>query len=507
MRPVVAAVVVVTLLPATASAADPAALDRTYGANGVAMSDGAARRGALLPDGRAVLAGHGADVQRIGLDGRPDRSFGRRGRTGPLLRGLVVRFVAVASDGTIALAGSRAGRVVLVRIAADGALVRALELGPWSGVVAAALGDDGTAYVVHDRHSIARIGADGSVTRDWARAPGDAEIGWLRATPTGLLAGVTVHTGDDLANFSAMYEAQLIAFDRAGAIERLTSVGDGLVTALAPAGGGALLSSSTCNVYKDDACSHFGFDVVDAAGAHAGRVRTRDHFGETSALAVEGDGDVLAAGQAVDRLWRSSDFYVRRYTDGRRLDRTFGRCGGAPVRVSRSLRVAELAVQRSRRIVALLAARRYSGHPWIVAALRGGDGRAPLVPPAHAARTSVSDQPIGAAGRSQPVYMASDVPATVRVRAIVTGFARDVGPPRRGLGARERRRLGLPRVAGTVTRRVVACAPRHVVRMPLHPQVTRWLRSHGSALIVRLEAVARNRSGVVRAVDEGALYY
>ncbi|HEX2085907.1 MAG TPA: hypothetical protein VHF89_09510 [Solirubrobacteraceae bacterium] len=355
-----------------AAAPGPAAVDASYGYRGVVVLR--ADVATLTADGRAVGVRDGLVLERVGLDGRVRR-------TRALVRGLDVTAIAVRGR-TVAVAGRRDGRGVVAFV--RGGSVRALVGAepprfPERTFFHLVLDAGGAAYLADYYGEIARVDPDGAVDPEWARL--DAEITDLAWGPRGLLVLGQRDLGSDVHGF-IQYDPFLARLDGGGDPDRdfdgdgFVDLGDGETTALLPHRAAALVATTVCGVFKDSPCNTFGFRRIGADGGAGRGAYTPDLTGDVEALAVERDGDVLAAGLADDRSGRSSGFWVRRFTGGRRLDRGFGRCGhGAAPHTPPHTAVNRLAVQRSGRIVGLLGG--YDGTPVRprLMALRGGDAR------------------------------------------------------------------------------------------------------------------------------------
>ncbi|HEX8121193.1 MAG TPA: hypothetical protein VF549_07995 [Solirubrobacteraceae bacterium] len=476
-------------------------LDRTYN-RGVGMAFAPANGpGALTPDGRGVFVADGVVVRRLRLDGRPDPAFGDGGTTAALVPGVKAIAAAAGADGSVAVLGRDADSAVAARVRPDGSLRDVVDLGAVQDPGKVAMAPDGVIYVVHDRNAIARIDAAGVAQPAWAHAAGT--IAKLRPSGSGLLVASThaagqdqmgdIFSGTDLERFAAD-GSRTMQYDRRGVPGALLAYGDG-----------ALLSVYECALRGGGLCGPFGFGRHDARGARTGVVRGNDGEAVPKALAVEPDGDVLLGGYVEDRHGRSSPFYVRRYTRGRRLDRSFGRCGGlaVPVFGDNSTFLSDMAVQPSGRIVGLMVRGLYSieGSRTVVVAARGGTGRSRLARPVAAARTAAARVQINTDEPGLESRIDSDVPARVSLRAVITAVVRPDGS--RGGGNDMLAAEGLPRVAARASRGVGACSGDRRLVVRLDDRVETWLLQHpqNAVLHMAIQTTARNAAG--RATGRG----
>jgi uncharacterized delta-60 repeat protein len=366
--------------PAQAKAGD---LDPSFGRAGKVTTDffGASDEAFALAvqDGKLVAAGS-ADrrfdtdfaLARYRADGRLDRSFGRRGRvTTDFVDGLdQIRALIVQADGKLVAAGlanNRSGTTsdfALARYRPNGALDRsfgrdgkvttdfgagfdqafALAVQGDGKLVAAGFAETGPSI----QFALARYKPNGSLDRSFGR---DGKVttgfgggfavafGLVIQTDGRLVAGGDARTGSGLT-----LDFALARYRPNGALDGSFGTGgkvttdfggtDDIATALAVQGDGRLVAAGFVDIRpgvdSDFALARYKPDgTLDRSFGTAGRVTTDFAGGldQAFALAVQADGKLVAAGRAQITTTGLFDFALARYRPNGSLDGSFGTGG------------------------------------------------------------------------------------------------------------------------------------------------------------------------------------
>jgi len=320
------------LLISTPSWAVPGELDSTFGSGGKVTtrfaSPSSANSVAIQADGKIVVAGGSGDLlagdnpkfalARYNPDGLLDKSFGGgdgKVSTDFTSKGDGADAVAIQADGKIVAAGDANGGHVgsdstfaLVRYNSDGSLDTSFGVG---GKVVTDFTDE------EDAASSLAIQADGKiVAAGWAGSGAegsslDPSFALARYNPDGTLDTSFGGVGTVTTQFTPDFDAA----------SSVTIQADGKIVAAGVAGVGL------ADLHPSFALARYNADgSLDPSFGVASRVTTNFTSGddETSSVAIQSDGKIVAAGWAdVSR----GAFALARYNPDGSLDASFGSAG------------------------------------------------------------------------------------------------------------------------------------------------------------------------------------
>jgi uncharacterized delta-60 repeat protein len=366
--------------PSQVAAAD-GVLDTSFGAAGVAITNFTGAKDSILalvvqPDGKIVTAGRAGSsniynlaLARYNTDGSLDESFGNGGKVTTIFPNAVrsgAHAVVLQPDGKIVAAGwtySPLASFALARYNSDGSLDASFGNGGWvatsfgaadmAGAYAVAIQADSKIVAAgsvlpsgsRPRWSVAfiRYNSDGSLDSTFGsggvvNSPSPTGGAAFFVQPNG---GIYVG-GSDSGPFVLDGKLLLARYNSDGALDSNFGLGgvanadflkwDGYnyasVNAIAVQPDGKILAAGIAGTFCDSAfiaLARFNTDgSVDSDFGSGGTVVTS--FGssddEASALAVQLDGKIIAAGGSATTF--NSDFALARYNIDGSLDQTFG---------------------------------------------------------------------------------------------------------------------------------------------------------------------------------------
>jgi uncharacterized delta-60 repeat protein len=329
---------------ATAASADPGDLDRTFGDGGrvrtnVSRTNDAAQDVAIQANGKIVVVGRASTsnlygdvaVARYRPNGSLDPAFGHRGIVTRSLsnRSDAVGAVAIQANGRIVAAGGlatsgRTGRFAVLRFLRDGSLDDTFS---GNGVAKLGFGDDS------DEAADVAIQSDGRIVV--VGTTGLGEFALARYEEDGTLDPTFGGDGKVTADPTAGYDtATGLAIQEDGAIVVSGIGGDGTMVAMRFATEGT----------PDAAFDGDGIVTVDAAAGND----------SASAVAIQGDGAIVLAGEAGGCCEYTGSFAVVRLATDGSLDPGFG--GGDGIAITNfgpdDDGAADLAIQDNGKIVA-----------------------------------------------------------------------------------------------------------------------------------------------------------
>jgi uncharacterized delta-60 repeat protein len=307
------------------------ALDLGFGGTGKVLTDfstgaGEAAAVAVQPDGRILVAGFAFDpakgrddfaLARYNADGSLDTTFGTGGKaTTDLGSGAEARALALQGDGRIVVAG-------VVHDAASGKDLFAL----------ARYNPNGTLDPTFD----AAGPTPGLITTAFPQGGAGARGGALQADGEIVAAGVVATTGTDTDTALARYTAAGTldtGFGTAGRVVTDLGPGPDAADAVAVGAGGKILvagyAADSAKNADDFALARYNTDgSLDTSWGGSGKVLTAFHSGDdrAHALALLGDGRVVAAGSATNDAGTAQEFALARYNAIGRLDTSFNGSG------------------------------------------------------------------------------------------------------------------------------------------------------------------------------------
>ncbi len=376
-------------------------LDTTFATKGIFLlnsigQQGGSTRVALQTDGKIVLAAPSGDPQqsnngialvRLNTDGTPDASFGTAGVVVFGVDHTVPVGVAVQPDGKI-LVGSTSGQNVdggggfaLARFNSNGSVDNAfgtgghLDVVPFGTALSAtlALQPDGK-ILMTGSDALARFDSNGQLDTSFG-------TGGVSVLPFFGAAAIALQSDGKILIASS---SQVLDFNRDGIIVRFNPNGTldktfglfGQISSVASGGvfgtAGAAVSSIvlqadgkfivpgaiTSKLINPPGSNHTGFGLIrynrsgsiDTSFGTAGGILT--NFGSNPnatafALAIQSNGDIIAAGQA------GSSLALSRYSSAGKLDTTFGSSGTVTTSLgSNASAISSLAIQSDGKIVA-----------------------------------------------------------------------------------------------------------------------------------------------------------
>jgi uncharacterized delta-60 repeat protein len=295
--------------------------DTSFAGTGKVFLSGYGYAVAIQPDGKAVVGGQWYDrdndcytvwLARYRIDGSLDTSFGTDGevRTTDLACDEYAHSIALQPDGKILVAGgsydpttSPAGFAV-VRYNTDGSLDQTFDS---DGIVTTAIGSNAQARSV-------AVQSDGKIVAAGYGHPGSTDdFALVRYNPDGSLD--TSFDGDGIV--TTLIDA---TNDFADSIAIQT---DGRIVA---AGGSYILNSGD----GDFALVRYNPDgSLDTTFDSDGRVATSALDPQTSSIAVQTDGKIVASGTSLNGS--THDFALVRFNSNGSIDTTFGRNGVSTV--------------------------------------------------------------------------------------------------------------------------------------------------------------------------------
>jgi uncharacterized delta-60 repeat protein len=342
-------------------------LDSTFGTNGiVTTANTGANAAALQNDGKIVVAGsistsqnpHQPGIMRYNIDGTPDRNFGSGGRVivpatvevGPAFA------VAIQSDGKILAATPNNLRVGVFRFNANGtpdrtfgsngvATIRPSVLDEGSflvggivvqsdGKILVAANDEGTAAQTFGR--LLPNGQPDSTFGTNGVAPLVTGAQTLALQPGGQILVLSFFGGGGTAvryttngsldtTFSGVGQAPGFGSGSPGGLAVINSTSKFIVT-------GSLIKSLT---FKDSVSGfllvrYMSDGVIDSSFGRNGIAVTPFPGNMSSSalsVAIQANGDIVAAGETATTASGPSDFALARYTANGTLDTTFGNGG------------------------------------------------------------------------------------------------------------------------------------------------------------------------------------
>jgi uncharacterized delta-60 repeat protein len=264
---------------------------------------------AVQPDGKIVAVGRSADhgwrfaLARYTANGRLDPSFGRGGRTR-------TAFGSHGQSGAAALAIQRDGRLVAAGWTRVSALEQVIALGRYTdrGRLDPGFGTGGK--VVTDLGWRDHVSA-------WANAvavesDGKVVVGGQSSKAAGQRAALIRYTR--AGRLDPSFGSRGIVVSRIGFLNDTSAIAIQPDSKIVAAGGVAIGESTHLMIARYNTDGTF-----DRSFGNGGSVVT--DFGSYSALAIQPDGKLVAAGGA------GGDFAVARYTTDGKLDSTFGSRG------------------------------------------------------------------------------------------------------------------------------------------------------------------------------------
>jgi uncharacterized delta-60 repeat protein len=310
----IAVVCSLTVIPASLARAAPGDLDRTFGADGrvitnLTVGNDGARDVAIQTNGKIVAVGkagaaHGYGrfaLTRYRANGRLDPAFGGNG--------VVIENFAKREDFAAGVAIQTDGKIVAAGGANRTARVTKFAVGRWNpdGTLDATFGGNGKVTTGFtggqaDGSDVA-IQTNGQIVVVGSANPGGFAV--ARYNPDGTLD--TTFDGDGKATADVTTEfdsASAVAIDAGGKIVVAGAGGDGTF-----------------------ALARFNTDgSLDAAFDGDGMVTTSltDGFDNANAVAIQGDGKIVAAGEAGFCCEYTGRFALVRYDADGTLDGTFG---------------------------------------------------------------------------------------------------------------------------------------------------------------------------------------
>lgn len=295
-------------------------LDTSFGSGGVVISGFGLFGGLVVssisiqPDGKILAAARGFNpafvVGRFSPDGSVDTTFGTAGvsRTLPFNQPVLVNVLALQPDGKILLAG--------------GGFLERLNN---SGQVDTTFGINGAAPVISVSPTAIALQGDGKILLTTGLFP-RGQAGMVSQA-----GSISRYTADGALDTSFGVQGQAASVAQASAI---ALQGDGKIVVA-----GAL----TSNLFPPPAGNDTGFGLVrynsngsidTTFGKHGGVITdfgSSAPFAVDFALAIQSNGNIIAAGQAgprpVDFTFVPSSLALARYTSDGRLDLTFGMGG------------------------------------------------------------------------------------------------------------------------------------------------------------------------------------
>jgi uncharacterized delta-60 repeat protein len=378
-----------TVLVIGPARAAPGALDPSFGRGGAVTTAFGARSGisavVLQPNSKIIAAGSSDDeitLARYNANGSLDRSFGSGGKvTTPIGSSSSASAVALRADGKIIAAGSSDGKFALVRYKPDGSLDSSFgtggtvttSFGPgFAGASSLALAPDGRIVAAGrslSAFALARYEPDGSldtgfgvggkVTTTFDPTPYEVWLGEIALQPDGKI----VAAGTSSRTFAlARYETNGSldpGFGNGGKVKTVLGPNRDIASAVALQPDGKIVAAG----YSDRG-SPFGngfalarynpdgsLDSLFGSATLPGTTVTATHGG-AEAVVLQPDGRILAGGS----IWAGSDdwdFALVRYKPNGALDKGFGRRGVAEVSFGPGFDWAyDLALQPNGRVVA-----------------------------------------------------------------------------------------------------------------------------------------------------------
>jgi uncharacterized delta-60 repeat protein len=341
-------------------------LDPSFGIGGKVVTDfegsfDRARAVAVQPDGKTVAAGAAGvpggglrfGVARYAVDGQLDPSFGNGGRVTIGFGGLAdeATGVAVQPDGRIVVGGtSNFGRIALARLNPDGSpdttfgsngtVVVDAPTGSSEQLAALALAPDGKIVTAGNRIApqvflVARFGSNGALDASFgsggkvttsfgtAFALGRA----VAVQPDGRIIAAGTQGGGTQSFALARYNVDGSLDSGFGSAGRVTTDFDFFAgvggVAVTPAGQ-IVAAGSTSGATTRFALARYNSNGdLDPTFGAGGKVTSFAAAG-ASALALEPDGKIVAAGFATVGASGDRDFAVARYNVDGSIDATFG---------------------------------------------------------------------------------------------------------------------------------------------------------------------------------------
>jgi uncharacterized delta-60 repeat protein len=362
----VGAAALVLAIATLAAAAVPGDLDPTFDGDGRVTTDfsedDSAEAVAIQGDGKIVVAGSagGADpnfdprfdfaVARYNTDGSLDATFGGDGKVTTDFaqsddRGLAV---ALQADGKIVVAGQAFVSDVdddrdfaLARYNTDGSLdatfgggagklTTDLGLGEFDAALAVAIQGDG------------KIVAAGYVTKNFFDPAYPSDFAVARFNADGS-ADLDFGTGGNV----------ITDFDgEADTAHGVVIQGDGKIVAAGES------SSTTCRPSANQGCDDFAVARYNTDGSldptfdGDGKVTTGIGINDGArAVAIQGDGKIVAAGQSFSTNFEFVEFALARYNTNGSLDTTFDGDGKVTTRFGRTYKAEAVAIQGDGKIV------------------------------------------------------------------------------------------------------------------------------------------------------------
>jgi uncharacterized delta-60 repeat protein len=375
-------------------------LDKTFATKGIFLLNSLGRQGgstrvALQTDGKIVFAAPSGDPQqlnngialvRLNTNGTPDASFGTAGAVVFGVDHTVPVGVAIQPDGKI-LVGSTAGQNAdgagnaLARFKSNGSVdnsfgtgghVETLFLGI-AGSAAIALQPDGKILMIGS-NALARFDSNGQLDTSFG-------TGGLSALPFLGAAAIALQSDGKLLIASApLFNSDtsgvIVRFNPNGTLDKtfglfgqISSVASGglfgpaaaaVVSSIALQADGKFIVAGaiTSKLINPPGSNSTGFGLVrynrngsiDTSFGTAGGILT--NFGSNPnatafALAIQSNGDIIAAGQA------GSGLALSRYSSAGKLDTTFGSSGTVTTSLgSNASAISSLAIQSDGKIIA-----------------------------------------------------------------------------------------------------------------------------------------------------------
>jgi uncharacterized delta-60 repeat protein len=294
---------------------------------------------AIQPDGKILVgstAGQNADgggtgLARFNSNGSVDNSFGTGGHVEVLLLGIAgSAAIALQPDGKILMIGSNA----LARFDSNGQVDTSFGTGglsalPFSGAAAIALQSDGKILIASSSPLFDPLNSDGIIVRFNPNGTLDKTFGLFGQISSVASGGMFGAAGGVLSSIVLQADGKFIV---AGAI--------------------------TSKLINPPGSNRTGFGLIrynrngsiDTSFGTAGGILT--NFGSNPnatafALAIQSNGDIIAAGQAVSSLALS------RYSSAGKLDTTFGSGGTVTTSLGNNASaISSLAIQSDGKIVA-----------------------------------------------------------------------------------------------------------------------------------------------------------